>query len=278
MAYKTILVHIDDHLHMGGRLTAAAGMAKTFGAHLVGLASTGVERYLDNSVMQDPASPAIVYCLDTLRQRAKNALADFSKAAHEAGATDVASRQTDAEATDALAGAAVYADLCIVGHYGKQARFDGQRREMVADITAASGCPVLAIPDGATVAVPFRRILVAWNGSREASRAVHSAMPLLQAAGEVEVAVLGDALAARNELLPAVEIGRLLARHGVANQVLQRPNTSDVGHALLELAGDHAVDLIVMGCYGHSRVREMLLGGATRSVLMAATIPVLMCA
>jgi nucleotide-binding universal stress UspA family protein len=77
--------------------------------------------------------------------------------------------------------------------------------------------------------------------------------------------------------LSAVEISTLLARHGVASRVLQRPNTSDVGHALLELAGDHAADLIVMGCYGHSRVREMFLGGATRSVLMATTIPVFMC-
>lgn len=253
-------------------------MANAFGAHLVGLASTGVERYLDNAVMRDPASPAIVCCLDTLRQRAKNALADFSKAAYEAGTTAVESRQTDAEATDALAGAAVYADLCVVGHYGLQPRLDGQRREMVADITAASGCPVLAIPDGVAVALPFHRILVAWNGSREASRVVHTAMPLLQGADEVEVAVMGDALEAREDLLPAVEIGRLLARHGVANQVLQRPNTSDVGHALLELAGDHAVDLLVMGCYGHSRVRELLLGGATRSVLMSATIPIFMCA
>ncbi len=278
MAYKAILVHIDEHAHAGARLKAAAGMAKAFGAHLAGLASTGIGRYLANSVMQDAASPAIGYCLDTLRQRAKSALADFSKAAIDAGVTSVESRQTDAEATDALAEAAVYADLCVVGHYGKQARPDGQHREMVADITAASGCPVLAIPDGVTVALPFHRILVAWNGSREASRAVHSAMPLLQGAGEVEVAVMGDALEARKDLLPAVEIGALLARHGVASKVLQRPNTSGVGHALLELAGDRAADLIVMGCYGHSRVREMLLGGATRTVLMAATIPVFMCA
>lgn len=277
MTYKTILVHIDDHPHADTRWAAAAAMARAFGAHLVGLASTGVERCLDNSAMQDPASPTIVYCLDTLRERTKNALADFSKAAHAVGVADVESRQADADATDALAAAALYADLCLVSHYGKQPRPDRQRREMVADITAASGCPVLAIPAGGTAALPFNRILVAWNGSREASRAVHSALPLLQGAAEVEVAVMGDALEAP-DLLPAVEIGRLLARHGVANKVVQRPNTNDVGHALLELAGDRAVDLIVMGCYGHSRVREMLLGGATRSVLRAATIPVFMCA
>lgn len=278
MTYKTILVYIDAHPQAAHQWTAAASMAKAFGAHLVGLASTGVERYLDSSAMQDPASPAIVQCLNTLRQRANSAMADFSKAAHEAGATDVQSRQTDAEATDALIGAALYADLCVVGHYGGQARLDGQGREMVADIAAASGCPVLALPDGGSVTFPFQKILVAWNGSREASRAVHFAMPLLQGAGEVEVAVMGDALEARNELLPAAEIGRLLARHGVASKVLQRPKTSDVGHALLELASDHAADLIVMGCYGHSRVREMLLGGATRSVLSAATVPIFMCA
>jgi nucleotide-binding universal stress UspA family protein len=278
MTYKTILVHIDDHPYAATRMTAAATMAKSFGAHLSGLASTGVDRYLDISAMQDPASPAIVSCVDTLRQRAKNALADFSSATHEAGVLDVEIRQTDADATDALAGAAAYADLCVVGHCGKQARPDGQRREMVADLTTASGCPVLAIPGGVSAAFPFQRILVAWNGSREAWRAVHSAMPFLQRGYDVEVAVMGDALEARHELLPAVEVGKLLARHGVASKVLQRPNTSDVGHALLELAGDHAVDLIVMGCYGHSRMREMLLGGATRSVLLASTIPVFMCA
>jgi nucleotide-binding universal stress UspA family protein len=119
-----------------------------------------------------------------------------------------------------------------------------------------------------------KKILVAWNASREASRAVADAMPMLEAADSVEVFAvepngMGDA--------PGADIAAHLARHGINATANKTTGLDiDVGDVLLNQAADSGADLIVMGGYGHSRMRELVLGGATRHILEHMTVPVLL--
>jgi nucleotide-binding universal stress UspA family protein len=279
MSYKTIVVHVDDTPHAAIRFDLAARIAHAASAHLIGLASTGLNRFFRETVAMDLASPAITPYLDTLRQRAHLALDEFTKVAAGAGLPDAERRQTDDDADQMLAALASYCDLCVLGHYGAQPRPDGQKRQLAADVASGSGCPVLLVPDRLRPLLPARRILLAWNGRREAARAMHFAMPMLQSAAAVDVAILDEALDTERDIRPGVDIALALKRHGVAAEVIQKRDAGgDAGHALMALAAEHGADLIVMGCYGHARVRELLLGGATRTVLMGTQLPVFMAA
>jgi nucleotide-binding universal stress UspA family protein len=137
--------------------------------------------------------------------------------------------------------------------------------------------PVLIIPYASQRDSIGRSVLVAWNGSEEATQAVHNAIPLLQHATSVKVAmfdfpsrpdVRGDS--------SGEDLALYLARHDIQADVIQRKTVNDTGKELLSLATKLDSDMLVMGCYGHSRFREMLLGGTTRTVLESTTIPVLM--
>jgi len=119
-------------------------------------------------------------------------------------------------------------------------------------------------------------VLVAWNGSREATRAVHDALPLLRRAEKVTVLSI-DPDEDAEPRLPGADVSLHLARHGVTAQAATIAGTDvAVGDLLLSYAADHDIDLIVMGAYGHTRLREVVLGGATRTLLRHMTVPVLM--
>jgi nucleotide-binding universal stress UspA family protein len=137
---------------------------------------------------------------------------------------------------------------------------------------------VLVVPNTGKAAAPAKTITVAWNGRRESARAVFDALPLLKAADDVNVvwinpeqdrAVSGD--------IPAAELCTTLARHHVKCQAsLATAIGGDVGAELLRQASAFGSDLLVMGCYGHSRLREFILGGASRDILKNMRLPVLM--
>jgi nucleotide-binding universal stress UspA family protein len=118
-------------------------------------------------------------------------------------------------------------------------------------------------------------VLIAWDGGRPAARAVADALPLLALVDRVEIVTVNDASGDRH--LPSENIARHLARHGIAVELKSVPRGDlDVANALLSYAGDAGADLIVMGGYGHSRLREIVLGGTTRTILQSMTVPVLM--
>jgi nucleotide-binding universal stress UspA family protein len=123
-----------------------------------------------------------------------------------------------------------------------------------------------------------KRVLIAWDAGREAARAASDALPLLRRADAVEVAVFDPQRARRNHgAQPGADIALFLARHGVKVSVHTQSGAGyDVGAQILSRAADTSADLIVMGAYGHARVRELVLGGVTRTVLEAMTVPVLM--
>ena len=137
---------------------------------------------------------------------------------------------------------------------------------------------MLVIPYAGRFEACGRRVLVAWNASRAATRAVNDAMPLLAGAETVTVLCVDpDEDRRAHGEVPGMDIAVHLARHGVKARVETTMSGGiGVGNTLLSRASDIGADLLVMGAYGHARVRELLLGGATRTILESMTLPVLM--
>jgi nucleotide-binding universal stress UspA family protein len=146
--------------------------------------------------------------------------------------------------------------------------------DLIEAVLFGSGRPVLVVPfrQGPT---QFKAVLIAWDEGRPAARAVADALPLLAMAERVEVVTVGDLRGDRSRL--SSHLVRHLARHGIEAQMTSLANDQgSVASALLSHAADVKADLIVMGGYGHSRLREIVLGGTTRRILQTMTIPVLM--
>ena len=167
------------------------------------------------------------------------------------------------------------ADLVVVALEDGAQR--GRDLDLPESLVLTCGRPVVILPpQGASG--PLRRILVAWNAGAEVSRAVAGAMPLLCRADRVEVLVIDpEGGGPAHGQAPGADIAGHLARHGARVELRQlSSDTEDVGRLLLSRAAAFGADLVVMGAYGHSRLRERLFGGVTRTVLAEATLPVLM--
>jgi nucleotide-binding universal stress UspA family protein len=139
-----------------------------------------------------------------------------------------------------------------------------------------SGRPVLVVPYIQKAGLKLDRVMVCWDGSRNAARAIADAMPFLERSKAIDVVTVSRSEGARDEL-PGADIAQHLARHKL-NVDLKRIVASDldVTSTILSHAADSGADLIVMGGYGHSRLREFVLGGATRGILESMTVPTLM--
>lgn len=163
-------------------------------------------------------------------------------------------------------------DLCVLG----LSRQYVEQRGAVEEWIFAAGRPCLVVPDGADDDMSFDRVLVSWDGSRSAARAVCDALPILQRAKQVRIVTLRG-----EKELPEGDIGaplvEFLAQHGVAGTAEVVPTGSGtVGKALLAAAADAKANLIVMGAFGHSRLREFVLGGATKELLDKSKTPLFM--
>jgi nucleotide-binding universal stress UspA family protein len=178
---------------------------------------------------------------------------------------------------EALTIAARYADLLVVG----QSTPDNDvptPADLPESVALATGRPVLVVPHIGAEKPPGKKVLLCWNASRESARAASDALPFLKAAEEVFVLVVDPKTSTNGHgAEPGADVATWLARHGVKVTV-QRDSAmdSDVGNVILSRAADLDVDLIVMGVYGHSRMRELVMGGASRTLLATMTVPVLM--
>jgi nucleotide-binding universal stress UspA family protein len=169
-----------------------------------------------------------------------------------------------------------HADLCVIGGPVDDAR--GSRFPLqFSALLMHSGRPVLLVPQRTCLLVPPRRVVLAWQPRREASRAIHDALALLPRDARVDVLCVDPQVGElQHGQQPGADIGRHLARHGLQVTVeLEESRGRSVGAVIIDHAATKRADLVVMGGYGHARWREQLLGGATRSVLEQATMPVL---
>ncbi len=276
MAYKTILVHIDDSRHAPGRIRVAARLAKEHDAHLIGAAVTGISRYAFQGGSTLPPDPNLVLHLDYLRQRARQALDQAEPLVRQEGVATFETRLLEDDAAGGLGALARYSDLVVLSQFDRDETTATVLPDFPEYIVFNAGRPALILPHAAPVSGVGRRILIAWDGGRPVTRAVTDALPLLRQADLVQVALFNQDSAAAGEAPAGGDIALYLARHGIKTELLPSRPSTDVGNSLLSLAADLGTDLIVMGGYGHSRFREILLGGVTRTMLAAMTVPVLM--
>jgi nucleotide-binding universal stress UspA family protein len=258
MCYRTIVVHVDHSLHAEARMQYAAQLAARCGAHLVGSAFSGISRYAE-------AGSTMLLAQQHERRGEHDhghghdtALARFDAIAAAAGVLSHERRYADDEPAGGLALQGRYADLVIVS----QTDLD--------DPAAAH----LAGPVPAQVVQGSARPVLAWDGSLQATRAVAGAMPLLRDAGLVAIVLFQPFEATGRE--PGTDLALYLARQGVRCEVHVEPSPIDDGAALLACTDCLDADLIVMGAYGRPRLRELVLGGVTETLLDRMTVPVLM--
>jgi nucleotide-binding universal stress UspA family protein len=209
-------------------------------------------------------------------QAAKAALDRFSAAAARAGiSADAAKLPANyADAGEQFGQIARRFDLAIVGQ--AEPDKDAVEGQIAENALFESGRPVIMVPYIQKAPLKLDHIMVCWDGSRAATRAIADAMPLLERASQVEVVIVANDPGKQDEI-PGADMGQHLARHGLKVDVKRFPAGGiDVADALLSHAADSGADFIVMGGFGHSRLREFVLGGVTRSILRSMTAPVLM--
>jgi nucleotide-binding universal stress UspA family protein len=279
IGYQTILVHVDRSGGSRNRRAISVSLAREFAARLVGV-------YLDDEPEITPSLAALLPD-DTVERYMRNAVDAerleedaFRQAAVGAGVTDVEWRSPAGSAIDAAVAHARCADLIVLSQPDPAQAGWSFAGQLVAAALLEGGRPVLVVPYVGAPDVIGTSVIVAWDGGREASRALADALPILVRARQVTVACLDPSASARGADALARE--RLLAylhRHGVSAR-LESDNLGEgdiaVGEWLLSRVADLDGDLIVMGGYGHSRWREQVLGGATRVLLAEMTVPVLM--
>ena len=279
MTTSTLLVHVDDTPESGRRLGVAFSLCRDLGAHLVGM-------YLEESPAVAPAIAAMLpaeaverYMLKAV-DRERGVEERFVAAAHEAGVAAAEWRAPGGIAVDAAVSEARCADLAVLSQ-PEWAQADwGLGAQLVAAVLLESGRPLIVVPRIDVRPEIGRNVVVAWDGGREASRAIGAALPVLARGARVTVACLDPGASARGADASArARFLAYLGRHGLAARI-ESDNLHDgdigVGDWLLSRIADLDADLLVMGGYGHPRWRERVLGGATRAILGAMTVPVLM--
>lgn len=274
MSYKTILVHIDNGKRCKARLDVAIQMARRSDAHLVGLNALTALR-LPAYAAAEAGAVLIEAQQRAFAEQAKRAKDAFESAVRAAGLTKTEWRSSEADAVDATTLHARYADLVVLSQPHAE-DLGGVEEDFAERVILACGRPVLVIPYADSFKSTGERVLVAWNATRESTRALTDAIPMLREAKEVKVIAINPQTADHGAV-PAADISLYLARHGVkAEAVTDYGDDIDVGNELLSRASDYNSDLIVMGAYGHSRMRELIMGGATRTIITSMTVPVLL--
>ncbi len=276
MPLKDILIHVDGGKRAAVRLDAAINLAKTNGAHLTGIyvrPPIDIPPYIRAEI-----STEVLSAQDkAARKAAKKARQLFSERTESAGIS-CEWKSFKGDPIEILSGHARYCDVAVVG----QRNPDGDDAPVVGGmpdrLILGVGRPILVVPYAGKFPIIGKRIMIAWDAGRLATRAVGDAMPFLTAAKKVTVLAVNPMDASKSHgKIPGADLCRHLARHGINAEAKQvYADDLDTGSMLLSRAADMGIDLLVMGAYGHARWRELVLGGVTRHMLQHMTMPVLM--
>jgi len=271
---KDLIVNLGLGLHDPAG-DFAISLAESFDAHVLGVAFA-YEPIIPVSDIGGIPSDFIESQRAEADKNSLRAVSRFEKAAKRVGIS-AESLKVDASvsgASDRFARMARRFDLAVVG----QPEPEKSAAEIVIDeaVLLESGHPVLVIPYIQKQGLKIDRIIACWDGSRAASRAISDAMPFLQKAKQVDIVIVSRKPEESDEIAGA-DLGQHLARHGLKVDLkrMVSPDT-DVASVVLSYAADSSADMIVMGGYGHSRLREFVLGGVTRNILSAMTVPTLL--
>lgn len=277
MEYKDILVHVDSGKACPARLDLACRLANRFQAHLTAvftITPPNMPSYMEPQLGED-----------ILRVQREAALAAASKgeslfndAVNANAVSSSEFRSDEGSMIEVLSVSARYTDLLIVGQSNPDEDIYTGGGVMPDELVLSVGQPVLVVPYAGTFTEIGTQVMVPWDSSRWAARAIGSAMPFLKTARAVNVLTINPEHSSETHGAQAgADICTHLARHGVkATAHSSMVPDMDTDAVALSRAADFGADLIVMGAYGHSRLRELFLGGMTKQMLANMTVPVLM--
>lgn len=268
MSYATLMVHVDLDGEQSGRVKVAADLAERFHAHLIGVAGWApMSAFLAEEARSDPAASEshLQDMRALLDQTGKAFRAAVGKSDAQAEWRTVLDFPTEVVAREARA-----ADLVIIGNTRENR--DPFRALDPGQLLLKAGRPVLVVPHGVASLVP-RRVAIAWKDVREARRAVHDALPLLQQAESVMVVEILEQGSVDQATHHVNDVARYLGRHGI-EIIAERVRPADVTatNALVRMIEDENINLIVAGAYGHSRLGEWAFGGVTRDLMAESPV------
>lgn len=274
MSFRSILVHIEVSDKGQRNLAAAISLADSYDTHITGLyvkPPTSLPSYASVHV-----PPEVFEMIEQDQEKlAEKAEKTFNEAMSKAGREDRSDwHYASGPVAETIATVGRCADLIVIGQEDEDVDIAAYS-EVPDDVVISAGRPVLVVPYTGINMTLGDRILVAWDHSRESARAVADALPFLKRASSVSVVSVDPRHEAGD--IPGADIARYLSEHKIKATV-NRFTDKDlaVDDVLLNQAADSGADMLVMGAYGHSRLREMVLGGVTRHILDHMTVPVLM--
>ncbi|OZI31197.1 hypothetical protein CAL29_25035 [Bordetella genomosp. 10] len=271
--FKRIAVHLDDDAACTRRVRAAAQVARDHAAALVGIYTSYLppQYVYDEGIVPDDVYAVLQRRLADNRNVARECL---QRAAREAGVA-VQWRAPEGSPADVLARHARTCDLLVLGQSGEDDPESVVTPYFTESVIMTLGRPVLIIPTAGDLPPLGRNILFCWDQGREASRALADADPVLRRASELLVLSVSSrpiAPALRDDLHDYFSVHD----YPLPQRLIRDGRQSDVGRIILECVEERGSDLVIMGAYGHHRLREWVMGGACSTVLRAATVPVLL--
>lgn len=274
MDYRTVLVALGNDAGCQARIRMAAELAARFGGHLVGVSATGVRLDPLFRAGEDAASHAEQARRRRLAQTAASGELLSEAVGQSAHGTPFTHHVVEDEPGWVLAKCGRVADIIVLG--GMLPPGDSEMQRIAEHVLLNAGRPVLLVPPQ-----PARlhggHVVIAWDGGREAARAVADAMPLLLCASKVTILAVWDEKGnpdANSE--PVAGLRQYLRRHGVMAGVQTEQTAEPVGAVILEALQRLDAEMVVAGGYGHWRVRELIMGGTTRSLMRACPVPLLL--
>ncbi len=275
MTYKDILVYADTTKAATARLNYAATMAKAHKAHLTAL-HVETRPFVPADILNTGMAAQVLQWQRELRRHQSEEVRAMVEAASQRNDINIEWRNVIGDIDDSILLHAHYQDLLVLSRDGDPLDLNEPIEPSPSNIVISSGRPIVVLPLDKTIASYGQRVLIAWKSTPEAARAVHDALPILTQAKVVTVMEVNPAQPA-DQHIAGSDIAQHLARHGVRVNVAPiYADDMDAGNLILTRADDLEADMIVMGAYGHSRLREIVLGGVTRHILENATIPVLL--
>lgn len=266
---KAVLLHIFEDDGLDSRLAVALDVCRAHDAHLSCVYVTPYAAYVGLDPMGGVfASGPIVQSLRDAEDKCRSRIE--ARLAHEDVRWDWQSYDGDPAQT--LVSVSALADLLIVSQAGG-AKGGTSTLPLVDAVAVNGGCPVLVVPQGTTRFDATAPIVVGWNDSEEAARAIRETLPALRLAEQVVLVSVGE----EDAVYPQTEACTYLARHGIRSDLRPVPQTAGPADAvLLDVAEELGASAVLIGAYGHSRLRETLLGGVTRRLVTQSPLPVLL--